>query len=451
MKEKPSKEYASGERAANGDGAKVKSTHNNRVRNVHEMEREYSEMPPIDEKSVDNGKKKKRSKKPGALGIYFIYLAVLIILSTIVLAVLWIKLADYQKGLDERERLQAAAPTPTPTPSAEENSRAAQEAFEKYADGLSEDDWTNFWMKAREGDPENEDVAHQYFADALQKGSISYYLDLSYDEAAPVYKIKLGDKDAARVSMLKDAVGKWGVGTFELLLEGDYSVEDELPAGMGLLVNSVPVTPTEETVDHFPYKGIEDVLSGQVVWQKYDIQGMLADPEVSYENADAYIWSEDDGCYLPLAEDIPDEVSERAEKFFYAYMNYTMSGGAGWKDYKAAKAAADAAGQPAPGNPVLGRLGGCTQYTPTDSVAYSMLQKAFDSTCYGLAYSNHEYGLMEKRGPIRWADNCVGVDFFYHAYATLNGQRKDYSGGDQLFRVYFINVDGNWKIWAFTA
>ena len=80
-----------------------------------------------------------------------------------------------------------------------------------------------------------------------------------------------------------------------------------------------------------------------------------------------------------------------------------------------------------------------------------MLSKAFDSTCYGLAYTDHDLGVMEERGPVRWAANCVSIDFFYHAYATLNGQRKDYSGGDQLFRVYFVNMDGSWKIWAFSA
>ena len=128
-------------------------------------------------------------------------------------------------------------------------------------------------------------------------------------------------------------------------------------------------------------------------------------------------------------------------------MNYTMSGGAGWKAYRAAVEA----GEPNSGNPVAGRFAACVAYVPSDSYAYSMLQKAFDSTCYGLAYTNHDYGLMETRGPVRWADNCIGVDFFYHAYADLNGQRKDYSGGDQVFRVFFINNDGSWKIWAFSA
>ena len=179
---------------------------------------------------------------------------------------------------------------------------------------------------------------------------------------------------------------------------------------------------------------------------------MLTEGEVSYENSESFIWSEDDDCYLALADDVPaDDLMQRAEGFFKAYMNYTMSGGAGWRDYKEQKEAAEANGGTAPGNPVWGRFAACAAYTSSDSVAYSMLQKAFDSTCYGLAYTNHDYGLMETRGPIRWADNCVGVDFFYHAYATLNGQRKDYSGSDQLFRVFFILKDGSWKIWAFSA
>ncbi len=398
--------------------------------------------------SNNEGKKKKRRKKPKLLGIYFIYLAVLIILSTVVLAVLWIKLADYQKGIDEKERALAAAPTPTPVP--KDETKEAQAAFEKYADSLTAADWAAMWMdnNSSSQDPELLAAVNDYFTKALAEGGTSYYLDLQYDEETPVYKIKIGDKDAARVFMKKaDMMGKWMPDGVEVVLQGDYEVQEELPSGMQLLVNKSPVSPTEETADHFPNSSIKDILVNPVVWNVYDVKGLLVEPEVDYENGDDFIWSEDDGCYLALAKDIPDEVTERAEKFFRAYMNYTMSGGAGWKAYRAAVEA----GEPNSGNPVAGRFAACVAYVPSDSYAYSMLQKAFDSTCYGLAYTNHDYGLMETRGPVRWADNCIGVDFFYHAYADLNGQRKDYSGGDQVFRVFFINNDGSWKIWAFSA
>lgn len=435
---------------AKDEGKKVKSTHNNRARNVHEMERDFSEKPPVTAKKGDKGKKKKRSKKPGALGIYFIYLAVLIILSTVVLGVLWFKLADYQKELDAKQQAQAAAPTPTPMP--KDEIKEAQAAFEKYADGLTVSDWTALWMDTRKNDPEDEAAVSGYFTKALAEEGTTYYLDLMYDEDSPVYKIKIGDKDAARVFMSKGMTGNWGMASVELVLKGDHEIKDELPSGMELLINGQPAAASGETVDHFPYTGIENMMTDPVVWNVYDVEGMLTEAEVSYANEDGFVWSDDDNCYLAMADDVPTEdIMQRAEGFFKAYMNYTMSGGAGWREYNREKEAAAANGTAAPGNPVWGRFAACAAYTPSDSVAYSMLQKAFDSTCYGLAYSNHDYGLMETRGPIRWAGNCVGVDFYYHAYATINGQRKDYSGGDQLFRVYFINRDGSWKIWAFTA
>ena len=405
-----------------------------------------------EDKGVKNtvNKKKKRRKKSKVLGAYFIYLAVLIILSSVILLVLWIKLADYQKGIDAKQEALAAAPTPTPIP--KDETKEAQAAFEKYADNISVSDWTSLWMETRTDDPEDREAVEGYFTKALAEKGTSYYLDIMYDEETPVYKIKIGDKDAARLFMSRDMTGHWNKASVELVLKGDYEVKDELPSGMGLLINGNPAQPTEETQDHFPYSSIEDVLTDPVVWNVYDVKDMLTECEVSYENADSFIWSEDDDCYLAMADDVPtDDLMQRAEGFFKAYMNYTMSGGAGWRDYKEQKEAAEANGGTAPGNPVWGRFAACAAYTSSDSVAYSMLQKAFDSTCYGLAYTNHDYGLMETRGPIRWAGNCVGIDFFYHAYATINGQRKDYSGGDQLFRVFFINVDGNWKIWAFDA
>ena len=413
---------------------------------------EYTEAVRKDEAPVKNaaGKKKKRRKRSKVLGAYFIYLAVLIIISSVILLVLWIKLADYQKGIDAKQQALAAAPTPTPVP--KDETKEAQAAFEKYADTISVSDWTSLWMDTRTDDPEDREAVEGYFTKALAEEKVSYYLDLMYDEETPVYKIKIGDKDAARVFMSRDMTGHWNKASVELVLKGDHEVKDVLPSGMGLLVNGNPAQPTEETEDHFPYSSIENVLTDQIVWNIYDIKDMLTEGEVSYENSESFIWSEDDDCYLALADDVPaDDLMQRAEGFFKAYMNYTMSGGAGWRDYKEQKEAAEANGGTAPGNPVWGRFAACAAYTSSDSVAYSMLQKAFDSTCYGLAYTNHDYGLMETRGPIRWAGNCVGIDFFYHAYATINGQRKDYSSGDQLFRVFFINVDGNWKIWAFDA
>ena len=397
------------------------------------------------------GKKKNRRIKPSkVLGAYFIYIGVLIIISMIVLLILWIKLADYQKGLDQKKTaLAVSEPTPVPEEEKEKKDiRQAQTAFERYAGSMDAEDWTGLWLKQRPDDPEEESAVSEYFLQAIRDEGTSCYLDPSYDEKAPVYKIKIGSKDAARVTMQRDAVGKWTVGDTELLYRGDYSAEDVLPEGMEFLINGNAVGSAEEAEDHFPYSSIRNTLTDPVRWQKYSIDGLLCEPEVGYGNEDGFEWSDDDNCYLMLASDVDaDDLRQRAEGFFKAYMNYTMSGGAGWKDYRAAQEA----GQANSGNPVAGRFAACVAYVPSDSVAYSMLQKAFDSTCYALAYTDHDYGLTKTRGPIRWAGNCVGVDFFYHAYATLNGQRKDYSGEDQLFRVFFINIDGSWKIWAFSA
>ncbi|MBP5608311.1 MAG: hypothetical protein J6X66_08615 [Lachnospiraceae bacterium] len=395
-------------------------------------------------------KKKRRIKPSKVLGAYFIYIAVLIILSIIVLLILWLKLADYQKSMDRKETaLAAAEPTPLPEEEKEKKDiKQAQTAFERYANSMDMGTWTGLWLTQRPDDPEDEAVVSDYFSELIKNEGTSYYLDPSYDEKKPVYKIKIGSKDAARVYMQRDVVGKWTIGDTELLYKGDYSADGVLPEGMEFLINGVKAEPSAEGEDHFPYSSIKNTLIEPVRWQEYSIDGLLCEPEVSYGNEDGFEWSEDDNCYLALAVDVDaDDLKNRAEGFFKAYMNYTMSGGAGWKDYRAAQEA----GQANSGNPVAGRFAACVAYVPSDSVAYSMLQKAFDSTCYALAYTDHDYGLSKTRGPIRWAENCVGVDFFYHAYATLNGQRKDYSGEDQLFRVFFINIDGSWKIWAFSA
>ena len=399
---------------------------------------------------------RQRPKKSKMMMVYFGYILGLIILTAIGLAALYIKLASYQKQRDEDKARKAAEAATMVAELPEDHTKVAQKAFEDYIGSMDADAWTELWQKERPEDPESAEVVRSYFARRLMTDSPSLFLDLSYSEEQPVYKVKLGDEDAARVALTKSGgdgshIADWSVSKVDLLLKGGYDVEEYLPEGIELLCNGKPVPAGEDAKTIFPYSGIRDLLEQPVQWYCHRAEGLLAEPELSYSSDLEYLYSEEDDCYVCLAQDLPADLKERAEGFFRAYMQYTMSGGAGWKDYRAAKEKADAEGTEAPVNPVMVRFNACCQYIPTDSVAYSMLYKAFDSTCYGLAYTDQDVGLMDTRGPLKWADNCVSIEFTYHAYATLNGQRKDYSGSDQLFRVFFIRKDNGWKIWAFSA
>ena len=407
----------------------------------------------------DNKKKKtRRVRKSTVLRAYFIYIFVLAIVMAGALGFLYFKLLQYQRQVDEQKMIamMEAAAKPTPEVKNGPDPLAAQSAFEQYAATMDAAWWTQLWQEQRPEDPESEESVRAYFEGELAKNVPSLFLDLSSSDELPVYKVKLGERDGARVSMKKSSgdgsrAEDWSVDAVELLYEGDYEAEAELPEGMEFLCNGEALEPAGEADSHFPYHGIADLLEEPVVWYEYKAEGLLMEPELGYSPKDAYLFSEEDGCYVLPAEGLPDDLTQRAEAFFRAYMVYTMTGGAGWKDYKAAKEEALAAGLEPPANPVMGRLNACCSYIPADSEAYNMLYKAYDSTCYALAYTDQDVGLMDTRGPIRWADNCVSVEFTYHAYANLNNQRKDYSGSDQLFRVFFIRKGDSWKIWAFSA
>ncbi|MBR5419625.1 MAG: hypothetical protein IK115_00600 [Lachnospiraceae bacterium] len=392
-------------------------------------------------------------RKSRALSVYFIFIFVFVILTALLLLLLWFKLSSYQKSQDA-QKLAAEEAADTGVKSiAEDVSVQAQRGFEMFAAGLDAEWWTQLWTSQRPDDPESRDTVYAYFDSLLRAGEPEYYMDLSYEDDAPVYKIKLGGKDAVRIPMVLKAQQGWQAGEAELLYSGDYSFEEELPEGMELYCDGVQVTASEdEELSHFSYSGMKDLLEQPVVWRRYSVSGLLCEPELSYGNEDAFFFSEEDGQYVALATDVPADLASKGESFFTAYMNYTMSGGAGWKDYRAAKEAAEAGEDVAvPADPVAGRMAACLALIPGDSIASTMLRKAYDSTCYGLAYTNHEYGLSRTGEPLRWAENCVSIDYDYHAFATLNGQRKDYSGSDQVFRVYFLRVGNDWKIWAFSA
>ncbi len=397
----------------------------------------------------------RRPKKSKMMAVYFGYILVLIVISAVVLVILYFKLSSFQEQRDkDREDQEKAAVAVQEKPADKE--KIAQKAFEDFAETMDARWWTDFWLKEREDVSESRENVEAAFEKILASENTSLFRDLSYTAEEPVFKVKLGDKDAARISLKKEKgdgsyIADWSVSAAELLYTGSYDAEEYLPAGMTLLCNGKEVQPGEDTKDFFPYSGIKDLLQDAVVWRCYRAEGLLTEPELSYASDTEYLFSDEDGCYVCLANDLPADLTEQAEGFFRAYMQYTMSGGAGWKDYKKAKEEAEAEGREAPANPVMQRFNACCRYISTDSVAYSMLYKAFDSTCYGLAYTDQDVGLMDTHGPLRWADNCVSIEFTYHAYATLNGQRKDYSGSDQLFRVFFIRRDNGWKIWAFSA
>ncbi len=398
----------------------------------------------------------RRPKKSKMMAVYFGYILGLIILSAAVFVLLYFKLSSFQKQRDEdkakkEEQLEAAVEEKRTDPQ-----KIAQKAFEDYADTMDAQWWADLWLKERPESPESPEALKAAFEKTLAAEPRSLYRDLSYTETQPVFKVKLGDKDAARISLKKEKgdgtyIADWSVSGTELLYKGSYDAEEYLPSGMRLLCNGKEVPAAEDTKTFFPYNGIKDLLEEPVQWHCYKAEGLMTEPELSYASDTEYLYSEEDGCYVCLANDLPADLKDQAEGFFRAYMQYTMSGGAGWKDYKKAKEEAEAEGREAPANPVMQRFNACCRYIPTDSVAYSMLYKAFDSTCYGLAYTDQDVGLMDTRGPLRWADNCVSIEFTYHAYATLNGQRKDYSGSDQLFRVFFVCRPNGWKIWAFSA
>ncbi|MBR4529963.1 MAG: hypothetical protein IKO80_06775 [Lachnospiraceae bacterium] len=359
---------------------------------------------------------------------YLIYVLILCLVSTVLLVLLWFRLADYQRKLDGDKN---SVFEPLRVENFDE--RGPQEAFMSYIDGRDAGWWTETYTAAAEeaGEPllETPRQIQDHFEKLFRAGAPRYYKDENWNGKKPVYLVRIGDDGTACAHVSLGLSGDvWQVTDVRIEAAGYCSGEIEVPQGTPVCCARTPLGEeyiTERGRDHIPFDGYEELLQNPVTWNVYRVEGLLEEPLLTVDEEDGASLSETDGCIVRHAaeDDQTKALTERAEAFIRAYVSMMAGGNEG----------AD------------GRLAQCLSYVRQDSEAARVLKEAKQSIYTSVNYSGLTVEFPAEDPFIRWADNCMSTDITYHAYA---GQ-EDYSREDQHLRILFLDRGSGYEICAF--
>ena len=366
----------------------------------------------------------------GIKKVYTIYLTVLLVLSALVLILLWVSLARFQSNAVEEEpsvTVEAAVPV---------DERALQTAFEEYMGRTGPSWWSDHLMASREADGEPLlDTPRQvraFFDDLFAEYDVQLFKADNWSAQKPVYRARIGDHGEATAQITMTGAGDvWEVDQVHVSARGNRTGSIEAPEGAEVICGRTNLDETYKTGGEsvrFPFAEYQEVLKNPVVWQEYQVSGLLGEPSLSVAESGDIVWSEPDDCAVVLVRgEEKDPFLERAESFLKTYLHLTTAGKEGFSGYYST----------------------CIGMVRKDSTAYGLLSDARASIAYSMTYSDLSVEIIEADRVIRWADNAYTAEIVYHAYARYGGVQKDYSGEDQHFRVLFLDQGDGWEICGF--
>jgi len=384
-----------------------------------------SSTPKPSKKKMSAKRRKKRFKR--ALKRYVIILAVIFAAA---LAVLWVLLGNYQAKQDviandeaaEQARLEEEAAYALAV------KRAPQRTFEKWFADTSAEEWADMWNKNHPESIDSKDKIVAYFDELLSADDVALYKGLDSTEETPVYVIKNTDGEIARVSLIgKDL--EWIVSDVRFKMTGDNSASVRVVAGTKVFCNGVELS-EEYRADSevtFTYEPLKDYLVNPTTWETYKVEGLLFEPEMTFEAPSGCSVTETatGDCFLCLEDgDEANWYKEVSVNFVRAYLNYYLGG------Y----------------NNTSENLYRALEYLQAGSYGYNELQNTYVGVVWNSAHSNINTSDMQTGGVVVWADNCYSVDVTYHATGDVSGQLDEYSA---TMRVYFTNDSGEFAITHF--
>lgn len=348
----------------------------------------------------------RRKKKAQFRRGLIIYLAVLAVLFTGILAALWVYLANFQKQLDAEQAYETAV------------YRAPQLAFEAWYSQRTADDWTDLWYAQAPHSLDRRDQVYAYMAERFDPEGIEAYKAAEFTDKTPVYVLKRGDETLSRVTLSGSELD-WSVSQVELLIKGSHSAAVWAADGCRVFCNGMELGGEyrQEDTDGLHDMPLADRLVNPVSLVCYTVDGLLLEPELTVEAPEGYgLTRMADGRYLPCLEGDTSAYTDKAVQFVRAYLNYYMSGLRDtWNNmYKA------------------------LAYLTPGTQAYQDLSDTYRGVVWNTAYSDIDTSKTTAGDVAMWAENCYSVDVTYNADCTLNGVAVDYA--DATMRVYFLQT-----------
>ena len=376
-------------------------------------------------RSGSSRKKKKRRAKKFKKGLKT-YVIIMLCLIVAICAALWVLLARYQRGVDERleaERL-AAEQAAAERAEAEAIRRAPQQAFEAWKASIDTNTWTDMWFSTHPLELESRELVYD-FMDRHFSAAVPYKAE-EYTDEAPVYVLREGDETLSRI-YLSGAGKDWYVSQVDLLMTGDKSASVSAITGSKIFCNGIELGDeyiTDSAVN-FSYGPLSNQLVNPVSMLTYTVDGLLAEPTMTVEPPEGcnLVKTEDGNFLMCMSQADGKPLADSAVTFVRAYLYYFMSGLSN----------------------TYGNLAYALGFLTPGTQAYKDLQDTLNGVVWNTAYANIDTTNTTASDVVIWADNCRSVDVTYSAKCTLNGQPIDYA--DATMRIYFLKGNnGNFYI-----
>lgn len=372
---------------------------------------------------LDKKKKKTFGAKLGR------YLLILLIVFAVIWAGLWVALGRYQHKQDtiaEAEALQQAK-LEEEAAHLKAVKRAPQIAFEEWFAAQTADSWAELWYADHPDGTDGKERVGAYLAELFSADDVELCKGLDSTEEAPVFVIKNSEQELARVAMTGSDVN-WTVGKAALCLKGDKSASIRVSLGTKVFCNGRELTEeyAGEGESTFTYEPLKDKLENPVAWVTYKVDGMLLEPELTFEAPEGRtITKTADGDYFLCMDSTDAEgYKTKAVEFVKSYLYYYLSGL----------------------NNTYGNLYNALSHLYPGSQAYTDLQDTYNGVVWNSAHSEIDTSNATAGGVVIWADNCYSVDVTYDATGTVSGQLDEYAA---TMRVYFTRTDNGFAITHF--
>ena len=350
----------------------------------------------------------KRSNFPRSYGIFVLALSAFFLLTLLALCLV---LGNFQRRTDRAAEAAIRAEEAAP-----------HHALETWLEGMTGESWRDLWLEANPDSPDDPEALAGYFVDATAEGSLAVYRDAEWSVEQPVYLLRSGERDLARLAFSRSG-DAWRAEAPEFLLKGDVTVRAEISSCEELWCNGVLLTAAEASSEKavFPTEHVRDLVENPVTVRSYELSGFLLEPELQTEVVSGIVPVRlGEGFCLPEEDSgAAAKAAERGEAFVETVLNYYMSGES---DTEA-------------------NLNSCVAFTVPGTAVWETLKESYDGVSWNPHYSDRELTELSASPPVCWGANCISVDVSFHACCSFEGRPIDYAEG--LYRLVFLSsADG---------
>lgn len=339
-----------------------------------------------------------------------IYLFILCSIFIVILAILWSKLNNYQKEINNNESILEQEKL---------SKRAPQLLFENTYNSMTVDDWVNAYYETNPNSLNREEDIRNMINSSILSADTSLWKASDYTDNAPIFLVKEDDSEIAKF-YITGKNNNISVTKIEILLKGSYSDEITVPASCTVLCNNkvLDISLAEDVDSNLP-DDYKDDLINPVSYKRYKVNELLSEAEFTIESSDNSYTIDTDvagNYYLVLSEG--SQYQSEAENFVKALLNF----------YSQGKTSAST------------NMATALNYVASGSTASSIIKQSLDGVLWRYP-TNISYETSFSDTYVI-ADNCYFVDIYYKDANSESDEKE-------IYRVYFINLGNGFKIYSF--